>query len=84
MKTKKESLTSVHKLKDQRALAQAKFSAQQKQYAQVNKDKAAELALLEAGQTNIYYTGLPQDPKAMVMQANDDARILESGMLQMS
>ena len=77
--TKESPYFSAQIKKDQRALAQAKFSAQQKQYAQVNKDKAAELALLEAGQTNTFtIPGLPQDPKAMVMQANDDAQILES------
>ena len=77
--TKESPYFSAQIKKDQRALAQAKFKAQQKQYAQVNKDKAAELALLEAGQTNTFtIPGLPQDPKAMVMQANEDARILES------
>ena len=77
--TKESPYFSAQIKKDQRALAQAKFSAQQKQYAQVNKDKAAELALLEAGQTNTFtIPGLPQDPKAMVIQANEDARILES------
>ena len=77
--TKESPYFSAQIKKDQRALAQAKFKAQQKQYAQVNKDKAAELALLEAGQTNTFtIPGLPQDPKAMVMQANDDAQILES------
>ena len=77
--TKESPYFSAQIKKDQRALAQAKFSAQQKQYAQVNKDKAAELALLEAGQTNTFtIPGLPQDPKAMVMQANEDAQILES------
>ena len=77
--TKESPYFSAQIKKDQRALAQAKFKAQQKQYAQVNKDKAAELALLEAGQTNTFtIPGLPQDPKAMVIQANEDARILES------
>ena len=77
--TKESPYFSAQIKKDQRALAQAKFRAQQKQYAQVNKDKAAELALLEAGQTNTFtIPGLPQDPKAMVIQANEDARILES------
>ena len=77
--TKESPYFSAQIKKDQRALAQAKFSAQQKQYAQVNKDKAAELALLEAGQTNTFnIPGLPKDPKAMVIQANEDARILES------
>jgi hypothetical protein len=77
--TKESPYFSAQIKKDQRALAQAKFKAQQKQYAQVNKDKAAELALLEAGQTNTFnIPGLPKDPKAMVIQANEDARILES------
>ena len=77
--TKESPYFSAQIKKDQRALAQAKFRAQQKQYAQVNKDKAAELALLKAGQTNTFtIPGLPQDPKAMVIQANEDARILES------